>query len=85
MLERVLAQVAGRPVEVACYFEDEISDINRFPRDVEKHPPAEDFGEISGVEAAEEAAGGSGNPALDAALKIFGGTVQEVRYESERG
>ena len=84
VLERVLSQVAERPMEVVCCFEDETREADGFSQGLEEEP-AETLGETSGIQAAQAAAGDSGNPALDAALKIFGGTVQEVRYESERG
>ena len=84
VLERVLSQVAERPMEVVCCFEDETREAVGFSQGLEEEP-AETLGETSGIQAAQAAAGDSGNPALDAALKIFGGTVQEVRYESERG
>ena len=85
VLERVLAQVVERPIEVVCHFEDEVPEAHDPSPKVEEEAAAEALGKADGAKAAKQAADDSVNPALDSALKIFGGMVQEVRHESERG
>ena len=69
-------------MEIVCCFEDEIRRLTAFPK-LRRKDRRRVPGEITEVEALEPAAGDSGNHCAEAALKIFGGTVQKVRYESE--
>jgi len=85
VLQRVLSHIAERPVEVVCYFEDEIDQTNGFVQTAGNALGEEQPSKGSDVIAPERPASDAGNPALEAALRIFGGTVQEVRCEAERG
>jgi DNA polymerase-3 subunit gamma/tau len=76
VLERILAPIVGRAVEVVCCFEDEIPSILR---------ESDSMGTAHQQEGAISETSRTENPALKAALKIFGGTVVKVKDDSGEG
>lgn len=105
VLEKVLAPLVGRAIEVVCQFEDDIpgAEISTKVESMEANtgavgPKPKAFGSTpeeevlaTGVNEAdrstegEQADVGVGNPALEAALKIFGGTVIELKDDTGEG
>ncbi|NMB47207.1 MAG: DNA polymerase III subunit gamma/tau [Firmicutes bacterium] len=105
VLERVLAPLMGRAVEVLCYFEDEAptscaiaekditgsdSGENQPAAEMDNWAPAEDMSALGQQENAipmskQQESKVAGNPALEAAFRVFGGTVVELRDESGEG
>ena len=109
VLERILAPLMGRAVEVVCCFEDEIPStapsistgtevMGAVPR--QEAPPDSEANSVlvhqeqdvaSGTHGHAKSQGelgedaGTGNPALKAALEIFGGTVVKVKDDSGEG
>jgi DNA polymerase-3 subunit gamma/tau len=104
-LERVLAPIVGRAIEVVCLFEDDIPQrkiLTKVESMEAKTGAAGPEPEASGSTPEEEVLApglkgadrstegeqvdlGAGNPALEAALKIFGGTVVELKDDTGEG
>lgn len=78
-LERCLARVMGAAMGVVCCFEDEISKhVSRgIQQETDRRP-----GRKSIDEPQESSDGSTGNPTLDAAHRLFGGTIKEVSIDN---
>ena len=78
-LQRSLSRIMGRAVEVRCCYEDEVPEVGPADKVGPRTPSHEPQNAESGGDALEMK---TSNPALDAALRLFGGTVVEVKADS---
>lgn len=80
VVERIVSKLVGQSITITCCFEDEVSFSSPSPASVQE--PAVGSGEAGG-DALDEIA--ARNPALQAALRIFGGTVVKIEEEDDGG